>query len=276
MNDPINGKKPMDWRGLASLVVTLGILLLAMTGAILYLSPQGRVANWTGWNVMGLGKEQWATVHTITGLLFVVASGFHVYFNWQTLIRYLLLKRKLYLTRELAGAVIVVAAVLAGTILEIPPFSGVRALNNSIKAHWESRSTQAPYPHAETSTLEAFCQQSGTSLPVLRERLAGAGITVDDPASQTLEDLAREAGLSPTELFAKISSNRDQRGHGAGLGRLSLQELCERDGLPLEKAMGVLRQQGFTVMPESTLKELAEQKGISPAEVRDLLITNYK
>ncbi len=269
-------RKSLNWRGLTSLVVTLAFLMLATTGIVLYVSPQGRVANWTGWNVLGLGKEQWAAVHMTASLLFITAAGFHVYFNWQVLIRYLVLKRKLHLARELAGAVVVVAVVFTGTILDVPPFSSIVVLNDGIKAYWESRSSQAPYPHAEISTLTDFSERTGISLTVLQKRLAAAGITVSDPASQTFEALAHAHGLSPTDLFAKISARNTSRGQGSGLGRQTIRSLCERDSLPLEKILGVLQQQGFTASAESTLKNLAEQKGMSPADVRDLLVETNK
>lgn len=264
--------KALHWRGLTSLIVTLAFLVLATTGVILYISPQGRVANWTGWNILGLGKEQWAAVHTTASLLFLIASGFHVYFNWQALVRYIVLKRKLHLKREMIGAVVVVAVVFTGTVLGIPPFSSIVALNDGIKAYWESQSAQAPYPHAEISTLVDFSERTGVSLTVLQERLTGAGITANDPASQTLEDLAHAHHLSPTELFARISQRNTSGGQGSGWGRQTLQSLCESSGVPLEKALNILQQQGFTASAESTLKALAEQKGMSPTEVRNLLV----
>jgi len=192
MADAINAeKKPFHWRGLTSLVVTLAFLVLATTGVILYVSPQGRVANWTGWNVWGLSKEEWAAAHTTAALLFLVASGFHIYFNWNTLVCYVVRRRRLNLKREMIGAAAVVAAVFVGTVVGIPPLSGIADLNDRIKAHWEGRSEQAPYPHAEASTLADFSEKTGIPLATLVERLARAGITVDDPASQTLEGLAR-------------------------------------------------------------------------------------
>ncbi len=82
--------------GINEVVMTLAFLVLATTGAILYITPQGRVANRTGWNVLRLSKKRWVSVHTTASLLFFIASGFHVYFNWRTLVRYLLLKRRLH------------------------------------------------------------------------------------------------------------------------------------------------------------------------------------
>jgi hypothetical protein len=209
---------PLHWRGLTSLTVTAAFLVLATTGVMLYVSPQGRVANWSGWSVLGLGKEQWAAAHTTAALLFIVASAFHVYFNWKALIHYLLIRRQLHLKREMAIAVAVVAVVFTGTVIDMPPFSTVVDLNTRIKAYWENRSEQAPYPHAELSTLAEFSQRTGIPLPVLQERLSESGITAGDPNVQTLEELARANNLRPNELFSKISNRRDSGGHGGCIG----------------------------------------------------------
>jgi hypothetical protein len=274
-------RKPFHWRGLTSLVVTLAFLVLAATGVILYVAPQGRVANWTGWAVLHLGKEEWAAVHTTAALLFIVASGFHVYFNWSTLARYFVLKRRLHLKREMIGATVVVAAVFAGTVMRIPPLGSVGDLNDRIKAHWESRSAQAPYPHAEAALLSDFCEQTGIAMPVLLERLERAGITVEDPSSQTLGDLARARGLAPNELFAGISGesaggSSGSEGHGAGLGRRTVRDICDDAGIDLERALEALEREGYTVDASTTLKALAEQKGGAPAEIRDLIVEKGK
>jgi len=223
-------RERLHWRGLTSLIVTLAFLVLATTGVIMYISPQGRVANWTGWNVLGLSKQQWIAVHTTMALLFVIASCFHVYFNWQALVRYLMLKRRLHLKREMIGAVAVVTVVFACTVFEVPPFSSIIALNGHGKGRWEDQDS-TPTDFKESTALETVSQ----------EHFAGPG-----------------------------------KGHGAGLGRQTIQSLCESNNLPLEKALGDLQQQGFTAKAQSTLKALAEQKGMTPAEVRDLLVEKNK
>ncbi len=279
MADTINAeKKSFHWRGLTSLVVTLAFLVLAATGVVLYVSPQGRVANWTGWNVWGLSKEDWAAAHTTAALLFLIASGFHIYFNWSTLVRYIVRQRKIALKREMIGAAAVVAAVFVGTVVGIPPLSGIADLNDRIKAHWEGRSEQAPYPHAEASTLADFSEKTGIPLATLVERLERAGITVDDPASQTIDELARAGGLTPNALFARISRERDggSEGHGMGMGRLTLQELCEQRGIDPARAIEVLREEGYAADASMSLKSLAEQKDVTPWEIRELIIKRAK
>ena len=70
-------------RGFTSLLTTCSFLLLAITGIVLYISPKGRVAHWTGWTVLGIDKEQWSDIHMIASLLFLISAAFHLYFNWR-------------------------------------------------------------------------------------------------------------------------------------------------------------------------------------------------
>jgi hypothetical protein len=48
---------------------------------MLYIEPHGRVAYWTKWSFLGLEKDQWGNIHIFSGLLFLVAGGFHLYYN---------------------------------------------------------------------------------------------------------------------------------------------------------------------------------------------------
>jgi len=218
--------KLVQWRALTSLVILLAFLVLATTGLILYVAPQGSVANRTGWSVLGLSKQQWIAIHTTMALLFLVTTGFHVYFNWQTLLRYLVFKRKLHLKREMIVAVVLVSVVFAGAALGIPPFSVITTFNSHGGGGRQFRG----------STLEDL-REAPTPGGTLEEQSAGTG-----------------------------------RGHGAGWGRQSVQSICESNGVALEEALDALRRQGFAANADTTLRILAEQKGMSPAEVRNLIV----
>ena len=82
-------KKKTNIRAITSLTITLSFALMAFSGIILYLSPKGRVANWTGWTMAGLGKESWGGVHTTIGILFLLASALHLLYNWKVFLNYL-------------------------------------------------------------------------------------------------------------------------------------------------------------------------------------------
>jgi hypothetical protein len=156
----------------------------------------------------------------------------------------------------------------------VSPISAVEDFKDRIKVHWEARSEQAPYPHAEASTLAEFSEQTGIPLPSLVERLERTGIKVSDPAAQTIDELARAGRLTPNELFARISRERDggSEGHGQGMGRLTLRELCEQRGIAPERALEALRAEGYAADETMTLKSIAEQKDATPWEIRELII----
>jgi hypothetical protein len=44
-------------KGFTSLLLAVAFLMLGFSGVILYLTPRGRVANWTGWTMLGLDQQ---------------------------------------------------------------------------------------------------------------------------------------------------------------------------------------------------------------------------
>ena len=48
-DNTMRAKKKLDLRALTTLTVMMSFIVIAISGTILYLSPKGRVANWTGW-----------------------------------------------------------------------------------------------------------------------------------------------------------------------------------------------------------------------------------
>ena len=67
---------------------------MVLTSIILYLMPQGRVAYWADWRLLGLSKEQWGALHLNMGVLFILSLLLHLYYNWQPLLNYLKNTRK--------------------------------------------------------------------------------------------------------------------------------------------------------------------------------------
>jgi hypothetical protein len=64
------------------------VIRFAVTGIVLFVTPPGRVAHWPGWRLPGLGKDRWSAPHIWFALLFLIASGFHTWLNWRTLLGY--------------------------------------------------------------------------------------------------------------------------------------------------------------------------------------------
>jgi hypothetical protein len=139
-------KKGFKWRGLATFMLVLGILVEIVSGIVLYITPLGRFANWTNWTLWGLDKHQWAAVHTVFGYLLLIIIGLHLYFNWRVVVHFFWnkLHKSFNLKREFIVALAIVVLVFAGTLWNIPPFSSVMDLGRDTKLSWEK--------NGETST----------------------------------------------------------------------------------------------------------------------------
>jgi len=76
-------------RQITSLTAFTSFVLMLITSLILYISPQGRVAYWADWRLLGLDKTQWSNLHINLGVLFLLAVFLHIYYNWKPILSYL-------------------------------------------------------------------------------------------------------------------------------------------------------------------------------------------
>jgi len=278
-------KKKYNWRGTASLLAATSFLVMTITGIVLYISPQGRVARWSDWRVWGLDKEQWGALHTTSSLLFVIAGCVHLYFNWRVFGHYIRVARQFNLKREMVVTLLITAVVIAGTIWEAPPFSSIMQAGADIKAYWEARSYEAPYAHAEASTLDEFAQQTGLDAGQLRERLVAMGVDVNEP-DLTIGGAAAQLDLAPGALFERLGTTGGPggggrgaggggggggSGGGSGFGRQSLQQVCTAAGVEVQEAVAMLETQGISARPGDSLRDIADRAGVRPPDIADMV-----
>jgi hypothetical protein len=217
-------------RGFTSLLLTLSLLVLVVSGVVLFLTPRGRVAHWTDWTMLGLRKEQWGALHMNGSILFVFVAVLHLVLNGSMFLGYL--RRKavagLYMKKEMAVALVVALACTAGTIADVPPFSSILALNHDVKNYWEQRVATAPVPHAEELTLVEFAGQIDLSPDELARVLHEEGFDADD-VEVTVGEVGRRKGVAPNAVLAavqkhypavgRMTGGRGGRGFGQGFGR---------------------------------------------------------
>jgi hypothetical protein len=138
-------KKGFKWRGLATFMLVLGILVEIVSGVMLYITPLGRFANWTNWTLWGLDKHEWAAIHTVFGYLLLIIIGLHLYFNWRVVVHFFWSKlhNSFNLKREFIVASVIIVLVFAGTLWNVPPFSTVMDLGRDAKLSWEKNGDAA-------------------------------------------------------------------------------------------------------------------------------------
>jgi len=215
-------------RSFIALLAAFSFLVMVVTGVVLYVEPHGRVAYWTDWRLLGLGKQHWDGIHIVTSLVFLVASALHIYLNWKVLLRYLGARvhqgsRRL---REMAVALVLVALVAAGAAAGWQPFKALLDLNETIKASWAETKKQPPFGHAELHSISSLCDKLGLDTTAAMAALRAQGIEVNDP-SLTVKQVADDANKTPHDLFrimrqAAPAAGRRREGApglGRGLGR---------------------------------------------------------
>ena len=61
---------------------------MALSGIIMYIRPEGSIAEAIGWDFFGVSKKGWEGLHTIFVVFFILIAAFHLFFNWKVLLSY--------------------------------------------------------------------------------------------------------------------------------------------------------------------------------------------
>jgi hypothetical protein len=283
-----NPHGPFNWRSFASLMLFLGFLVMLVSGSILYISPRGRTANWSGWGILGLGKEEWASVHITAAILLILVACLHLFFNWSIFFNYLKSRRTsgFHLRKELFASLVVTVACFFGTVWDLPPFGTVVAFSGSMKDYWERNTSAAPVAHAEELSLAKVAEQAKIEPEELAARLRAAGYSLPD-IQVPFKEIARLNQVTPNKLYEAASipaprgpggrgqGNRGQHagggGGGRGYGRMTLGELCIQESIALDQAISRLSGRGITATEDQSVRDLADQLNINPYEVLPVL-----
>jgi transcriptional regulator with XRE-family HTH domain len=221
-----------------------------------------------------LTKEGWQATHTLLALLFLTGGLFHILkFNWKVFVHYLKRKRTGRNYRvELAASLGVFLLVLFGTWVEIQPFSSVMAVGHTIKEMWEPEEGAAPMPHTELLSLTEVAKRLQVSSEDAVKKLEAEGVTVRDPEA-TLQEIARENGSSPREIYSYLTDETVQPkptgGAITGIGRMTVADLAEAMGLETDALISRLEEMGVNADPGDNARNIAVQLEISPHDLPD-------
>jgi len=270
-------KKKINTKALTSFLIASAFFMSSISGIILYITPQGRIAHWNTWTMLGLDKEQWGAVHTLFVLTLLIAATFHLFvFNWKVFMAYLKQKHQkgIRLKRELAIVLTLTLAVLVGTLVDIPPFGTVVALGENIKDYWATTEEEPPVPHAEDMTLAAYAKEVfQVDAAQLIALLKKNDITANP--DDRLGDVADRSGNSPNKLhnlLAEVFVNQEPSqpvgSEGAGYGQMTFAQLCKSLQVDIVEATHRLQNHGIIVERSSDkIKALAERYGWLPIDM---------
>ena len=282
-------KNKQSTRSLTAFLVTWSFLVLTVTGIILYIVPQGRVAYWVHWSMAGLEKEQWGWIHMMFGGVFIVTGILHLYFNWKPFKKYLAgrVQGELKVMRELVVSLALTVLITVLSIYNLPPASWVFDLNERIKDTWiTSPELEPPFGHAEEASLAGIARRMDLDLKGALEALRSEGIQFDSERD-SLERIARANDITPVAVYAVMRrfertaeplpatltpEEVEARFAGTGLGRKSLTEICEKLGLDVAVALERLEAAGISAEAGDNARELSERHGLSPIDLMKVML----
>lgn len=268
-------------RKITSLTSFLSFIVTLITSVILYITPHGRVAYWSGWSLLGLDKTQWGNIHITVGLLFLLSGFVHIWLNWKPITNYMknAAREMVVLTAPMVISLVLVLFVTVGTLLHIPPMQQVLTLNEHIKEVQTRTHGNPPYGHAELSPLSVFCAHMGFDVNEALAALKNAGFTNKLAADTPLVELAHANGATPQQVyevirkalagddpFAALPANPPE-----GTGKMTIADICGTYGLPVDKALARLNAAGIAANREMTVKALSQQNGRTARDIYNLL-----
>ena len=271
-----------------SLLLTLSFFLAVLSGIMLYLSPRGRIANWTDWTLLGATKDGWTDLHLIAIVIMLVTGLLHLFwFNWKLFLTYLgrSAKGALRYPRELLVSILLFVLLSVGVIYQVPGAYVFTNLRNTILDSYEKPDDQPPIPHAEELTLDVLARDIlSVSFDDVRNQLTSAGWEAPEEQEKVGVYAAR-AGVSPDELYAELEplrreknntspiAARSQFTHGGGIGKITLQQFCDQQGITLRAAQWALVQSGVKeAASDDTMKDVASVIGKKPGELAEVIL----
>jgi Domain of unknown function (DUF4405) len=272
-------KNSFRWRVFISFGLFIALFMILVSGVILYISPPGRVANWTDWRLIGLTKTGWRNQHLIFGFAFMLLSLFHLFLvNWKAFLCYLKTKTAEGFRRptELLAILLLSSFFGVGTYYGLEPFSAIIQFGNRISSSWEGQEKRAPIPHAELMTLIELSQQPrmGGDPEALKARLEKSGLKVNS-SKERLAAIAEANGMAAEKVYEMLAAGEKGRSQlsGKGFGQKNLQQIAAEAGVSATSLQLALRQRGIEAKTDTPLKTIAEQNNIEMRELRQLLET---
>ncbi|GGD46180.1 hypothetical protein GCM10012288_20570 [Malaciobacter pacificus] len=260
----------MSLKKITSLTMLLAVLVMSFTGILLFITPPGRVANWTNWQIFGMSKSLIADIHTTFMVLFIVATILHIFYNLKPIVSYMKNQAREFVlfTKEMIVAATLVVVFLIGTIYQVAPFSTFIDFGDGIKNSWEKQTSTAPYSHAELSSLEEFILKMDYQEEEIEGILQINNISYK--LEQSLSQIAKNNDISPNKLFEILQKQKNSTKKHiplTGMGKKSVEDVASTLGVPVEEFIQDLEVIGIKASKNDKFKEVAESIDSSPVDL---------
>ncbi len=286
--------RAFNLRSFVAFMVTWSFLAAVVTGIILFVVPQGRIANWVEWSLFGLTKDDWAGIHISFTFIFIIAGILHLYpYNWKQWKHYLAERvgNRLNFARpkmELLLSVVLSAFVVVGSIADWPPMNYLYQANDWAKAAWVIEAAyEPPFGHAEEVSLATFAKKQDMDLAAAEEALRAKGLVYGSDRD-SLGKIAAANGISAMDVYAVIKPLERRAGPtsdtvyteervedlftGTGVGGKTVATLCAEAKVDCALALRRLADRDILARPEDDMKSIGDSAGIRPTDVLKIML----
>lgn len=273
------------------------LIVLTFNSIVLYVVPEGRIANWAVWEFWGLTKHDWSAQHTTVGFLFLFAGCLHIYLNWKPIMNYMKNKARQFRLFSAASTVgfVLTAVFVVATYYHVPPIITIVDFSEQIKEGAASKYGDPPYGQAQSSSLKGFTSRLGLDVVKSRELLQAAGVEVPDD-KEMIQDIAARSGKTPQEIYDIINTaayGGETAGGAAGssggsehpsdsvdgvkaptsgMGKKTIQQLCDEIGQDCTMVINGLASRGIEVSPDAKIKDIASASGTGPMQIYETIV----
>jgi len=234
--------------------------------------------------MLGLTKDEWQGIHIIFTLIIVLASALHIMYNLKTLLSYFSNKvsGKTSIRKELTLSLVATVLIFVGTYYHVPPFSLVLDFGESITDSWADETNEPPSSHAEELTVAEISTQLNLNTKNVMQKLNRSGYSVTD-STVTLEKLAEEYGIVPSDIYSIISSGKigsnnkmgsnpsSSYSQGSGYGRKMISEVFDEHNLSWAEGVKLLKKNGIEVNEDEKIKNIATRNKKLPVDIINVL-----
>ena len=125
-------------RKITSFLLLFSLIVMVISSGAEFISPFGRLSMMIKWEMLGLDKTRWQTLHIIFMVVFTLTGLFYIYLNIKPIKAYLKNRsRKMVIfTKEMSIALLITAGLFYGTVQKFEPLEKFVKLNKSFNDHW--------------------------------------------------------------------------------------------------------------------------------------------
>lgn len=191
-------------RKITSLTLGFSFLIMTYTGIMLFLAPQGKIAHWSNWELLGLTKTQYGDIHITSMFVMIIFGVLHIYYNWKAIVSYLKDKTKKvsFTKQEFIIALSINIIFVFGTLNLVQPFQAILDLNDGAKKYWVEVYGKPPFSHAEDVTLKKLCKRMDIEYEEAIETLKENKIIFNE--TQSMQEIGKANNMSPAEIYKLI------------------------------------------------------------------------